>query len=116
MLKNDCIFCRIIKGEIPAKVIAQNDYVIAIEDIAPKAPIHYLIIPKTHLENLQHLKDEHDKYIIESARMARDISVKLGGKGFNLIANNGKDAGQIVFHLHWHFISGRDLAKIVHGL
>jgi diadenosine tetraphosphate (Ap4A) HIT family hydrolase len=106
----ECIFCKIIAGEIPAVKIRENDAVVVIKDIAPKAPIHYLIIPKRHITNVASMT-EHDKELMgETMLMARDLAKDLHeGVGFNLVSNNGRDAGQSVFHLHWHFIAGKNL-------
>ena len=106
----DCIFCKIISGEIPAKVIKENDFVIVIADRAPKAPVHYLIIPKKHLASVHDIT-EHDREIAwQIMHMARELARELPGAGaFNLISNNGAEAGQSVFHMHWHFLAGKDL-------
>lgn len=110
MLKNDCIFCKIIKSEIPTHIIYQNDYVLVIKDIAPKAPIHYLIIPKTHFDNLKDFKNEDEMYLVECAKAAKYIAKDLD-KDFNLISNNGRNSGQTIFHMHWHFIADKNLIK-----
>lgn len=100
----NCIFCAIISRQLPATIITEDDHCIVIKDIAPKAPIHYLIIPKKHITNLYELHAD-DMYLI--AHMAA-IAQKLGKQvdGFTLVVNNGTGAGQIVFHLHYHFLSG----------
>ena len=94
----DCIFCKIIQKQVPTEMVAENDTVIVVKDIAPKAPIHYLIIPKNHIKNVV----DHDD-ICRAPAGALQIS-------FRLIMNNGVDAGQTVFHLHCHFISGKHLS------
>ena len=106
----DCIFCKIIQKQLPAKIIAENDEVIVIQDIAPKAPIHYLIIPKKHIQDVQSIEQE-DKGLVGSLfLMAKELSGKLAGSGaFRLIVNNGADAGQSVFHVHSHFLSGKKM-------
>lgn len=109
-MNQSCIFCKIIARELPAKVIAETDNILVVEDIAPKAPIHYLIIPKKHIKDITSLS-ETDAFIPAYIMlMARDLSKRLSGsQSFRLIANNGTDAGQTVFHLHFHFISGKKL-------
>jgi histidine triad (HIT) family protein len=109
---SECIFCKIINKEIPSKIIDENDHVIVIEDIKPKTPIHYLIIPKIHVANINELKDtpEHDTIVLEMFKMIRKIAHNLHEPpAFNLVSNNGKQAGQLVLHMHWHFMSGKNI-------
>jgi histidine triad (HIT) family protein len=109
-LTTTCIFCRIIAGHIPANIIAENEHVIVIQDIAPKAPIHYLIIPKKHVTNIQSLTTDDTQVPAHMIMMAKELSTKLSGsQAFRLIANNGSDAGQSVFHMHFHFLSGKKM-------
>jgi histidine triad (HIT) family protein len=105
---NDCIFCKIAQKILPAKIIRENDNVIVIQDISPKAPVHYLIMPKKHISDIQTLKDKELWWSLLDIIQALSFEV-LEGKGFNLISNNGKDAGQSVQHLHFHFLSGKNL-------
>ncbi len=106
-MDSDCVFCRIVRGELKAKVIAENDKILVIEDINPKAKIHYLIIPKKHIENINFIKEEDYPLVVEMAKMAKKLGEQLDSHSFTLVSNNGKEAGQSVFHLHWHFIYGR---------
>ena len=110
MAETSCIFCRIIAREIPAKVIAETDQILVIQDIAPKAPVHYLIIPKKHVKDVATLS-EADAFIPSYIMlMAKQLASHLSGsQAFRLIINNGPDAGQSVFHLHAHFISGKKM-------
>ncbi|MFC1842260.1 histidine triad nucleotide-binding protein [Candidatus Dependentiae bacterium] len=106
----DCIFCKIISKEIPAKIIDENEHVLVIEDLHPKAPVHYLILPKKHIVNVKELQDSDRNYVAQMLLMARDLSKKLSGDGsFRLIMNNGRQAGQSVFHMHCHFLSGKKM-------
>jgi histidine triad (HIT) family protein len=106
----DCIFCKIINGKIPSNFIAETDDLIVIKDIAPKAPTHYLIIPKKHVADVASLSDTDQKTAGNILLMARELSKDLlGVQSFRLVANNGAAAGQCVFHLHFHFLSGKDL-------
>lgn len=108
MTNNDCIFCKIIAKNIPAKIIAESDTVIVIEDIAPKAPIHYLIIPKKHVSDLTKFQAEDTNIAADLLFMAKHISEKTPkANQFRLIANNGSEAGQVIFHLHFHFCAGK---------
>ncbi|KKP35268.1 MAG: Diadenosine tetraphosphate (Ap4A) hydrolase and other HIT family hydrolase [candidate division TM6 bacterium GW2011_GWF2_32_72] len=108
-IKN-CIFCKIIAKEIPSDIILENDDILVIKDLHPKAPIHYLIIPKKHIVNIKEL---HDADLLNAAQImiaARELSRKLSGDGsFRLIMNNGADSGQSVFHMHCHFLSGKKM-------
>ena len=108
MTTDSCIFCDIISGKIPADIIMQNDDLIVIKDIHPKAPVHYLIIPKKHIKNIASLDDESDYLMSSIARMAKKIAhEKMDDASFRLICNNGAGAGQSVFHLHCHFLAGK---------
>ena len=113
MSEQSCIFCKIIRKEIPATIIDENDHCIVIKDIAPKAPIHYLIIPKKHVENIFDLKKE-DAYLLgDMALTAQRVAHKLADpKAFGLIMNNGAQAGQSVMHMHFHFLSGAKLIDL----
>lgn len=103
----DCIFCKIIAQEIPSTFIQETDDLIVIKDIAPKAPIHYLIIPKKHIKNIQELQPEDFGLMSSMVKMAQQLSSQLLGDGdFRLVINNGFNAGQRVFHLHIHFLAG----------
>ena len=104
----DCIFCKIIKKEIPSDVFYENPDLIVFKDIKPKAPIHYLIVPKQHIESVNHLKEENKELIGVMFLTAQKIADKLGikDKGYKLIFNVGRGGGQIVDHLHLHILGG----------
>lgn len=99
----ECIFCKIINGEIPSKKLYENDYIIAIEDINPKAKVHSLVIPKTHVESMNELEDE--KLMTEILKGVKEVAKIKGIKSYRLHVNTGKEEGQIVFHLHFHVLS-----------
>jgi histidine triad (HIT) family protein len=103
-----CIFCRIIKKEIPTQFIDENEHCIVIKDIAPRAPIHYLIIPKKHITNLHAVDTADTELLGQILLMAQQVAQTLPEpKAFQLVFNNGEQAGQSVFHLHAHLISGK---------
>lgn len=110
MFDDTCVFCKIIQGKIPSTIIMQNEHILVIKDIHPKAPIHYLILPKNHITNIASLTDFDRELCWHILSTARDLGSKVcNGAGFNLIFNNGADAGQSVFHLHAHFLSGKNI-------
>ncbi len=104
----NCIFCKIINKEIPAKIIAENENVFVIKDIAPKAPIHYLIIPKKHISDVSRLENTERDIAADLLLMAKQLSESdERAKAFKLNSNNGAAAGQEVFHIHLHFLAGK---------
>ena len=111
MTSNDCLFCRIASGEIPADIVAQDDQVVAFRDIAPKAPTHVLLIPRSHIASAADLTEEHAELLgrlfATAARVAREAGVTE--RGFRLVTNSGAGAGQSVDHLHFHLLGGRSL-------
>ncbi len=111
-----CIFCKIIDRQIPSAIVYEEDNVLAFNDINPVAPVHVIIIPKAHIANVNDLTSEN-AYVVGNIHLAaKKIAAKLGiaDKGYRLINNCGADAGQTVFHLHYHLIGGVLLgAKII---
>ncbi|MDR3550920.1 MAG: histidine triad nucleotide-binding protein [Candidatus Babeliales bacterium] len=108
MSDQNCIFCKIINKQIPSNIVAENDELIVIKDIAPKAPVHLLIIPRIHIKDVASLDSSHIDLAGKMVLMAQGLSKQLSGsKAFRLMINNGADAGQAVFHLHMHFLSGK---------
>ncbi len=105
----NCLFCRIIERKIPAKIVFEDDLVVVIEDIAPVAPLHLLIIPKKHIVNSLDLHDDDAELLSRifqvATRLARENAV--AESGFRIVINNNEDAGQSVFHLHFHLMAGR---------
>jgi histidine triad (HIT) family protein len=108
MGENDCIFCKIARGEIPSRKLFEDADLIAFDDINPAAPVHFLVIPKRHLETL----DDVDaallgKMLALGSRMAKEKGV--GASGYRAVINCRKAAGQVVYHLHLHVLGGRDM-------
>jgi len=106
---NDCIFCKIISGEIQTTPVKETDNMIVIKDINPKAPVHYLIIPKKHISDVRSLSEADTELAGEILLMAGKLSQDLSDCDFRLISNNGKSVGQSVFHVHFHFIAGKKM-------
>lgn len=100
---SDCIFCKIVEGEIPSTKLFENDYVIAIKDINPKAKVHYLVIPKVHIESMNDFEDE--KLMSEMLKGVREVAKIMNVKSYRVHVNVGKEEGQVVFHLHFHVLS-----------
>ena len=109
---NDCLFRKMASGAIPVKKIYEDDALFAIEDIAPVAPMHVLIIPKRHLVNSLELAPEHDQLIGAVHRVAAVLARERGmaDDGFRIVNNNNAGAGQSVFHIHFHLLAGRKFA------
>ncbi len=104
-----CIFCKIIAKTLPTQIIEENDSILVIKDIAPKAPIHYLILPKIHRPNLAALTPEDAQHAAEILFMAQALAKKQNIPAFRLVSNNGEQVGQSVFHIHFHFLAGKVL-------
>jgi histidine triad (HIT) family protein len=107
----DCLFCRIVRGEVPAAKVFENERVLAFRDINPQAPVHVLVIPKQHVASLDDLGDEHKALIGEIHLVGRDLAKQEGvqGNGWRWVVNVGEDAGQTVPHLHFHLLGRRRL-------
>lgn len=107
----DCLFCKIAAGEVPSKKLYEDDMVYAFYDIDPKAPVHFLVIPKKHISKLSEITEENSAVIAHIYEVIAKLSKKLGlEKGFRVVSNCGEDAGQSVGHIHFHVLSGRLLA------
>ena len=107
-----CLFCNIVAGKTPAEIVYDNEHVLAFKDNHPAAPVHALVIPKTHITGIHDATPEHAASLGHVLLAARDIAEKLGlaTGGYRLVVNQGPDAGQSVFHLHCHVLGGRPLA------
>jgi len=107
------VFSKIIKGEMPCKKVFENDRILAIEDIAPVAPVHILIMPKKEIRNLQAVQPEDLPLIAEIVQIAQKLADEYNiEEGYRLLTNNGSEGGQVIFHLHFHLIGGRKLTHL----
>ncbi len=106
----DCLFCKIIRGEIPAKKVHEDEHTFAFEDISPQAPTHVLIVPKKHIRGLKEAVQEDAELIghlqLAAAKIGRQRGIE---EGYRTVLNVGPKSGQSVFHLHLHLLGGRDL-------
>lgn len=103
----DCIFCKIIKGESPAKFVYQDEQIVAFKSIDPTAPVHILVIPKKHIEKLQDMSDNESDLLGKLILAAKKIAIQEKiNQGFKIIINCGREGGQEVFHLHVHLLGG----------
>ncbi|MCH5209756.1 MAG: histidine triad nucleotide-binding protein [Oscillospiraceae bacterium] len=105
----DCIFCKIIAGEIPSTKVYEDDMVLAFRDINPAAPEHIVIVPKNHMESANDITEENIKYVTAIWQVIPKIAKELGfaENGYRVINNCGEDGGQTVPHLHFHLLGGR---------
>ena len=113
MADNDCIFCKIVAGEIPADKVLETDDVIVFRDIAPQAPVHLLAIPKRHIPSVAAVGEDDATLLaglIGAANQAGEV--ELGDRGYRLVTNHGEEAGQTVFHLHFHIMGGAPLGPL----
>ncbi|MBB5019073.1 histidine triad (HIT) family protein [Chitinivorax tropicus] len=119
---SDCIFCKIVEGSIPARKLYEDDDVVAFHDINPVAPVHFMLIPKQHVNSLVECTDEHDAVLAKMLRLAPKLAREQGlDTGFRTAINTGRGGGQVVFHLHVHVFGGTGgkldsaLEKLHHG-
>jgi histidine triad (HIT) family protein len=108
---SECLFCKIARKEIPAAVVYEDDQLLAFKDIFPQAPVHLLIIPKAHCQGLSDQTPEIAAVTARIPQLAAKLAADHGiqGSGWRLVSNCGSDAGQVVFHLHFHLLGGRPL-------
>jgi len=106
----NCIFCKIIRGEIPSKKVYEDEQLLVIEDIGPQAPLHLLLLPKLHFVNCLDMTAGDEALVGYVYRTAGEIARQKGyaESGFRIVQNNGAGAGQSVFHIHFHLLAGRD--------
>ncbi|MBQ9624514.1 MAG: histidine triad nucleotide-binding protein [Clostridia bacterium] len=108
----DCLFCKIINGEIPSEKVYEDEYVYAFKDIDPKAPVHFLVIPKKHIRSVSHLEETDGEIVGKIFLAIKKIASEQGidKEGYRVVTNIGENAGQSVLHLHYHVLGGRSLA------
>ncbi len=108
----NCLFCKIARGEIPARIVFEDERLVAFHDISPKAPTHLLIIPREHIPTIDDLAPEHaglaGGLILAAGKLARDLGIAQ--PGYRLVFNCNESAGQTVWHIHLHLLGGRPLA------
>lgn len=110
---DDCLFCKIIKGEIPSQKVYEDDEILAFKDIHPAAPVHILVIPKKHIDSIAKMEKEDELLIGKIYTVINKIAEEQGVKedGFRVIVNCGKNGGQEVMHLHFHLLAGTKLGQ-----
>ena len=108
-MSENCLFCKIIRGEIPAAKLYEDDEILAFRDIAPQAPVHFLVIPKKHISGPAAVSEEDEHVVGKMMRVGSELARQEGISHFRVVYNNGAQAGQTVFHLHMHILGGRDM-------
>jgi len=113
-MAHDCVFCKIVAGEIPSTKLYEDEHVLAFRDINPVAPVHVLVIPKQHLASAAELGAEQGELLGRLFAAIRKVAAETGvaETGYRVVTNVGKDAGQVVFHVHFHVIGGRPLGPL----
>lgn len=101
-----CIFCSIAKKEISSDIVFEDGNLMFFKDIKPSAPVHYLVVPKEHIQSIAHLEGNHKDVLASLIYSAKDEAKKLGLKGYKLVFNVGREGGQVVDHLHLHLLGG----------
>ena len=105
---SDCLFCKIVAGEIPSDRVYEDDYVYAFRDIYPQAPVHILVVPKEHISGAKDVTRENSNLVAKCFEAIAKITDSEGlNNGFRVITNSGTDGGQTVFHLHFHILGGK---------
>ena len=108
---NDCLFCKIVAGDIPSTKVYEDETILAFRDIAPMAPTHILVIPKTHIDSVAQITAENSGVVAHIFQVIPQIAAQEGlENGYRVVSNCGPDAGQSVKHLHFHILGGRQLA------
>jgi len=106
---SDCLFCKIIAGEIPSNKVYEDEQCFAFYDIAPQAPTHFLVIPKEHIPSVSAVQVENSAVVAHIFEVIAKLAAEMGMESYRVVSNIGEQAGQTVFHLHFHVLSGRDM-------
>ena len=106
---SDCLFCKIAAGEIPSKKVYEDEVCYAFYDIDPQAPVHFLVIPKAHIQSVSQVDEGNDHVVGHIFAVIAKVAKDLGLESYRVVSNTGLQAGQSVFHLHFHVLSGRDM-------
>lgn len=106
---NDCLFCKIIAGEIPSNKVYEDDLCYAFYDIDPQAPVHFLVIPKEHIQSVSAVNADNCAVVGHIFKVISELAEQLGLDSYRVVSNIGEQAGQSVLHLHFHVLSGRDM-------
>ncbi len=106
---SDCLFCKIIAGEIPSSKVYEDELCYAFNDIAPQAPSHFLVIPKTHIASVSDVNADNSAVVAHIFEVIAKVTKELGIESYRVVSNIGEQAGQSVPHLHFHVLSGRDM-------
>lgn len=108
---SDCIFCKIAKGEIPSNKVYEDEKILAFKDLDPQAPVHILLIPKTHIAGADEITEENSDVVAHifcvASRLAKEMNLE---RGYRIVTNCGEEGGQSVRHLHFHLLGGRSMA------
>ncbi|MEI0531612.1 histidine triad nucleotide-binding protein [Brachyspira pilosicoli] len=105
-MSNDCIFCKIVKGEIPSNFIKENEYCVVFKDLNPKSDVHLLVVPKKHLKDITEIDNDLMGKVLDTIK---EVAKENNLESFRIVNNCGENAGQSVFHLHFHVLSGKNL-------
>ena len=106
---SDCLFCKIVKGDIPSNKVYEDELCLAFYDIDPQAPTHFLVIPKAHIGSVSEVNEENAAVVAHIFAVIAKVTRELGVDSYRVVSNIGAQAGQSVFHLHFHVLGGRDM-------
>ncbi|MBR2934731.1 MAG: histidine triad nucleotide-binding protein [Oscillospiraceae bacterium] len=106
---SDCLFCKIVKGDIPSNKVYEDELCLAFYDIDPQAPTHFLVIPKAHIGSVSEVNEENAAVVAHIFTVIAKVTKELGVDSYRVVSNIGQQAGQSVFHLHFHVLGGRDM-------
>ena len=109
----DCLFCKIVAGDIPSTKVYEDEQILAFRDIAPAAPVHVLFIPKSHIAGVREITAENAAVVAHIFSVIPQVAAQLGINDYRVVSNNGPEAGQTVHHLHFHLLGGATLGGMV---